>query len=184
MNKIMILLAFLIFAGCDTRQPNSDKVQQQQQEKILAEGTAQVGMPNIMTFRERRMLKTILELRDQEGFLTYCYLFNEMTGKLVYIGQTIGYPIPYATQFTNPQKLEHAFDAHYYTLPQADPNGLFSPSSAEGTWVLMKDPNGDKTLPVYIEPRVFCSPFAIPGAVDLQGNPVKPYLSQAEKSKY
>jgi hypothetical protein len=46
-------------------------------------------------------------------------------------------------------------------LPQADPNGLFSPASAEGTWILMKDPNGKEVKPVYIEPRIIVSPFKL-----------------------
>lgn len=47
-------------------------------------------------------------------------------------------------------------------LPQADPNGLFSPAPAEGTWVLLKDPNGTDTKPVDIEPRIAVSPFKLP----------------------
>jgi hypothetical protein len=136
---------------------NSNDVQRRQQETILAEGTKQVGMPAIKNFRERKILKDILELRDQDGIVTYTYLVAEQTGKLVYLGQTIGYGIPYATQYTSPMYREYGPVA----LPQADPNGLFSPASAEGTWVLMKDPNGDKTLPVYIEPKIIVSPFKL-----------------------
>ena len=45
-------------------------------------------------------------------------------------------------------------------MPQADPNGLFSPESAEGTWVLCSDPSGNgETRPVYVEPRIIVSPF-------------------------
>ena len=83
-----------------------------------------------------------------------------MTGKLVFVGESIGYGIPAATQYTNPQKHVYGSTGNY-TLPQADPNGLFSPASAEGTWVLMKDPNGDKVVPVYIEPRIIVSPFKL-----------------------
>lgn len=148
--------------GCDERQ-SSDQVQQAQQERILAEGTAQVGMPAIKNFRERKMVKDILELRDQTGLVTYTYLYNEMTGKLVFFGETIGYGIPYSTQFTSPEKLEWhgSTGGGWQRLPQADPNGLFSPSSAEGTWVLMKNPNGNETRPVYVEPRIIVSPFKL-----------------------
>ena len=47
------------------------------------------------------------------------------------------------------------------TLPQADPNGLFSPPSAEGTWVMCKDPNSDKVEPIYSEPRIIVSTFPL-----------------------
>jgi hypothetical protein len=157
-------------SGCN--QPSSDDIQREQQEKLLKEGTAQTGMPAIKNFRERKMLKDILELRDQKGLVTYTYLENmnpvvvhghtALGGKLTYFGETIGYGIPYATQYTSPQKADYT--AHgYIALPQADPNGLFSPAAAEGTWVLMLDPRNKKdTLPVYIEPRITVSPFPLP----------------------
>ncbi|MCL5407455.1 MAG: hypothetical protein M1429_03100 [Patescibacteria group bacterium] len=177
MKKLVLVAAVLlavcaIVIGCG-EEDSSDKTQREQQEKILAEGTSQVGMPGIKNFRERKIMKDILELRDQEGLITYTYLENEipktvhrktaLAGKLTYFGETIGYGIPYATQFTSPQKpLNPNWDHETAVVPQADPNGLFSPGSAEGTWVLMKDPNSDKTLPIYIEPRIVVSPFKLP----------------------
>lgn len=160
-KHITLLLIVFTLASCDkVDHKNSDTVQREQQEKILSEGAAQIGMPAIKNFRERKMLKDILELRDQNGLTTYTYLYNEMTGKLIYLGETIGYGIPYATQFTNPQK--PFYDYHGVgSLPQADPNGLFSPSAAEGTWILLKDPNGKDVRPVYVEPRIVVSPFKL-----------------------
>lgn len=140
--------------GCNE---TSDDIQRKQQERILQEGTSQVGMPAIKNFRERKMLKDILELRDQDGLITHTYIYSDMRGCLLFFGNTIGYGIPYATQFTNPQK----WIGQGVTINQADPSGLFSPSSAEGTWILMKDPEGKKTVPVYIEPRIIVSPFKL-----------------------
>ena len=155
-----LLCAFLFLGNTDgCTDDSSDAVQRRQQEQILAEGTSQVGMPAIKNFRERKILKEIIELRDQEGLVTYTYLFAEMTGKLTFLGETIGYGIPAATQFTNPEK--PLYPQEVATIPQADPNGLFSPSSAEGTWVLMLDRKGGKTVPVYIEPRIIVSPFKL-----------------------
>ncbi len=150
-----ILLFVMMCSACD--RVDSDAKQMKQQETLLLEATSQVGMPAIKNFRERKILKDIIELRDQSGLVTYTYLFSEVTGQLVYLGESVGYGIPAATQFTNPQK----YYAQGVTLPQADPNGLFSPSSAEGTWVLMKDPNGGDVKPVYCEPRIVVSPFKL-----------------------
>jgi hypothetical protein len=142
---------------------SSDEQQRHEQERILREGTAQTGMPAIKNFRERRLLKSILEMRDQEGLTTFTYTYSEMTGRLVFFCDSIGYGIPYATQYTNPAKLEDESNGSegiaLATLPQADPNGLFSPSTAEGTWILCKDPAGSNVRPVYVEPRVIVSPF-------------------------
>jgi hypothetical protein len=169
---LFAMVSTTLMTGCDTPPPKSDDVQRQQQEKILGEATSAVGMPAIKNFRERRLMKMILELRDQEGLVTYTYLENlypctvkghtALGGKLTYFGQTIGYGLPYATQFTNPEKKEEGY-AQETPLPQADPNGLFSPQSAEGTWVMMLNPNGGGDVqPIYVEPRIVVSPFKLP----------------------
>jgi hypothetical protein len=159
------VFALGLMTACDEpSSPSSDQKQQAQQEQILQQGTQTVGMPNIKNFREKKLLKDILELRDQDGLVTYTYVWCEMQGKYRYLGQSIGYGIPYATQFTNPQKIaeKNTYQSGSYAiLPQADPNGLFSPSAAEGTWVMMKDPGSDKVLPLYIENRVLVSPFKL-----------------------
>lgn len=163
--------------GCQGSKPTSDEIQREQQEQLLKEGSAQTGMPAIKNFRERKLLKDILELRDQDGLVTFTYLENlapavvpgktAMGGKLTFFGETIGYGIPYATQYTNPSKIEYVSRRDqsgftYEVIPQADPNGLYSPSSAEGTWVLMKDPGSAKVQPLYVEPRIVVSPFKLP----------------------
>jgi hypothetical protein len=161
MKKTTLITLFAVlamFVACGP--PTSDEIQQRQQEKILKEGTAQTGMPAIKNFRERRLLKDILELRDKEGLVTYTYVWSEITGKKIFFCDSIGYGIPYATQYTNPQKIDSS-GSHYVTIPQADPNGLFSPASAEGTWVMCKNPNGREVRPVYVEPRIIVSPFKL-----------------------
>lgn len=157
------LLAILgvSLTGCGVT-PTSDDIQEAEQERILKEGTAQTGMPAIKNFRERKLLKQIIEMRDQDGLVTYTYTVPETTGRPVFLCNLIGYGLPAATQYTNPEKTDWVGSAGVVNLPQADPNGLFSPSSAEGTWVLCTDPSGSgKTRPVYVEPRVIVSPFQL-----------------------
>lgn len=170
MRAALALLLMIALAGCEDYKPTSNSVQTQQQEKILVEATSQVGMPAIKNFRERKLLKDIYELRDQTGLTTYTYLWNAFAGRLVFLCNSIGYGIPYATQFTASSAMQRwsvpggdgcARAYGHQQLPQADPNGLFSPASAEGTWVLCKDPTGKDTRPVYIEPRVVVSPFRL-----------------------
>lgn len=164
---IVTMALVVVTSGCGDwgNKETSDSVQQKQQETINAQATSAVGMPAITNFRERKLVKDLFEMRDQEGLTMYYYVLSEQTGKFHYIGMGIGYPIPYATQFTNPMKVEES--AGYVgaealqVIPQADPNGLYTPSSAEGTWVMLKDPNSDKVLPVYLEPKVVASPFKL-----------------------
>ena len=121
-------VAFALLAGSAHAQwfsTNSDQDFQKQQEAIMKQAFNSVGMPAIPNFAERRQLKQIFELRDQ-NVATYTYLVG-LDGK---VGQklcnSVGFGIPYATQFTSPQRLA-ATSVGATTLPQADPNTLFSP---------------------------------------------------------
>lgn len=164
-----VLLALVCVACGDMPSPTADNNQSKQQEQMMKEATAQTGMPAIKNFRERKLLKDILELRDQDGLTTYAYTFSEMTGQYKFFCDSIGYGIPYATQYTNPQRPAQSRETHQagnLALPQADPSGLFSPASAEGTWIMCKDPNGKRVAPVYVEPRVIVSPFKLSQQVE------------------
>jgi hypothetical protein len=139
---------------------NSDQDFQRQQEAIMKQAFNSVGMPAITNFAERRQLKQIFELRDQ-NVATYTYLVG-MDGK---VGQklcnSVGFGIPYATQFTSPMRPTYSGSSGIATLPQADPNTLFSPASAEGTWVLCLNPETNKPTPLYVEPKIIVSPFKL-----------------------
>ena len=148
-------IALALLAGCDS---SSDREQQEQQERILKEGSSQTGMPAIVNFRERKLVKMLLEKRDQENLITYTYIYAENSGSLKFFCKSVGFAIPYATQYTNPQK--YIYQGSGVVLPQADPNGLFSPQSAEASWVMCRSDKG-KVEPVYVEPKVVVSPFPL-----------------------
>ena len=165
--SIALLPICILFAaadpGCTETTPTSIVVEKQRQEAIQQESNMAVGMPAIHNFREKRLLRDIYELRDQKGLVTYTYIVAEMTGKLVYLGESVGYGIPYATEYTNPlQTIEGRTTGEFTAIPQADPNGLYSPASAEGTWIMLKNPASNDVQPIYIEPRVIVSPFKLP----------------------
>lgn len=117
-------------------------------------------MPAIKNFRERKLLKDILELRDQNSLSTFTYTFAENSGQLHKLCDSVGYGIPYATQYTNPQV--PVYNQGVVGIPQADPNGLFSPASAEGTWVMCLDTNTKQVTPTYIEPRIIVTTYELP----------------------
>lgn len=159
-----IILLLIVVSCIDSPAPTSDDVQKKQQEQILQEGTREIGMPAIKNFQEKKTLKWIFELRDDAKILNYAYAFSEVTGKFIFIGKCIGFPLPYCTQFTNPQKeiYEGGYQKGFGSLPQADPNGLFSPASADGTWVLLVNPKTGEPKPMYIEPKITVVPFPLP----------------------
>lgn len=160
---VVAAVGIALFSGCADPRNDSADVERQQQETLTGEALSQTGMPAIQNFRERKLVKDIYELRDQEGLTTYTYLWNEYNGRLIYFGETVGYGIPYAAQYSASLKRDDRW-AHgegSLALPQPEPNGLYLPESAEGTWVLLKDPNGDSVKPVYVEPRIVVSPFKL-----------------------
>lgn len=170
MKKTLFALApatLFMLAGCAPAPTSSDNMRDQQ-EQNLGNAIKSVGTPSIKNYREMRIMKDLYELRDQNGLVTYTYLKSEVDNKLCYYGETIGYGIPYATQYSASESMQR-----YYVkatgdggpsygaarLPQAEPNGLFPPAAAEGTWVMLKDPDGPDVKPVYVEPRIIVEPF-------------------------
>lgn len=170
MKKVLFLLVvlFLTFVGCledEVRTTSSDEVQRAQTEQMLSEAQRQIGMPNIKNFQQRKLMKMIYELCDREDLICYAYIKSDYKGELFFIGKCVGYGIPFSAQFTNPSKMGYVKGGQYalnpYTLPQADPNGLFMPTSSSATWLMMIDPKTNKPRPVYIEPEIVVSPFAL-----------------------
>jgi hypothetical protein len=158
MKKIIILLVICLFVfNCGVTE-NADDIQERETKTAMKEAHAQIGMPAIKNFQERKLAKMIFELRDKENLITYAYIVNRMTGKLIFIGKCIGFGLPYSVQYTNPMRKEWADSS---PIPQADPNGLFMPDGLSATWLMMIDPKTKKTRPVYVEPEIIVSPFAL-----------------------
>jgi hypothetical protein len=159
-----LVVVLLLLSSCNVV-PTSDQKLKEKQEQLMNEANSQTGMPAIKNFQERKLMKMILELRDQENLICYCYLANEMNGTVgQFVGKCIGYGLPYATQYTSPEKIASSKETPSHgniTIPQADPNGLYMPASAEGTWVMLIDPTTNEPRPCYFESRVIISPFKL-----------------------
>ena len=165
MRKIIYLVitfAFVLIglSGCEDQTPTADKVQKEQQETIAQEANRQVGMPNIVNFTEKKQLKAIYELCDQENLVCYAYYFNAMQGKRgAFIGKCIGFGIPYSAQFSNPEKFIGVYDHTGYTIPQAEPNQIFKPTGLSATWLMLINPKDNSIHPAYFEPEIIVLPF-------------------------
>ena len=141
-RALLVGLALVILAGCEDAQWK----QEQATRRLNNEAQARLGMPGITNFTERRLVKMLYELRDSE-VVTYSYLID-LNGKLHFLCNSIGYGLPYAVQYTHGG--------------MAEPNGLYMPPGAEGTWIMCA--NGKEPRPVYVEPRVIVSPFKLHAA--------------------
>lgn len=169
--SMALVVASLILSNCGREATTSDQKQAQKTEVMLEEAERQIGMANITNFQQRKLMKLIYELCDQENLVCYAYIKSDYHGKLFFIGKCMGYGIPFSAQFTNPEKIVHGdhqlgYDLagrvnHPMKLPQADPNGLFMPTASSATWLMMIDPKTDVPRPVYIEPEIVVSPFPL-----------------------
>lgn len=177
MNRIVILLlAALTLVGCmEEKKPSAASRETQATLQLTEQASIAVGMPAIKNFTEKRQLKTIYELRDTAKLVTYTY-YLDLTGKRHKVCPTtsMGFGIPYSTQYTQPKAMQRWYlpkTPDYVTawgngeFDQPEPNGLFMPSSADGTWVICLHPNGKDLAPTYVEPRVVVYLFEM-SAVD------------------
>ena len=104
---------------------------------------------------ERHILIQLYAAR-QKAMTTYTVVQSPYTGKVLWSCASIGFPIPYATQLTNPNQVQWKSGSQWgasAVLAQQEPNGLFSPASSEATWVPCVDERG-KITPVYEEKKV------------------------------
>lgn len=128
-------------------------------QQLMDQASTAVGMPAIVNFHEKRMLKMLYELRDRADIVTYTY-YVDLQGRRHKVCPTtsIGYGIPFSAQFTAPSR-----DVDWYentgTIMQPEPNGLYMPDSTSATWVMCLDPKKNEPVPVYVEPAVMVSPF-------------------------
>ena len=164
LRNIAVACLVLALVACDgpVRTPSADQQQARATAQIAGQAQSEVGMPGINNFQERRLVRMLYELRDQEGLATYTYHID-MNGNRHLLCQSIGYGIPYAVQFSNPQRELHGPGANGRSatlIQQPEPNGLFMPDALSATWVMCAD--GDQTRPVYVEPEIIVSPFPLP----------------------
>lgn len=156
--SILMTCSVVVFSNCEGTNQKDEK----ETSKRMSEMRAQVGYPNISNFTEAKFARLTSELRDKE-IRTWSY-YTDMNGGRHLLCESVGFGLPYSVQVTNPQ----AYYASGAILPQAEPNGLYMPDSAEATWVLCSDGKGG-VAPVYSEERLIVSPFPL-GHVEAADN--------------
>lgn len=149
--KYVVILTLLLLSGCDSANSVEAQAVGQQQSIYVQNQPA----PTFEWSLERHLMIQLYRARNQR-VTTYSYVVSPMTGRVMFSCPSMGYPIPATTQLTNTE----AADVNGHVLPQAEPNGLYSPTETHATWVMCLRPNGD-VMPVYIENDVFCSPVQL-----------------------
>lgn len=174
LTAVLFIICFAVLGadGCEETEgeTQTDQEQREQTNQMVGQAHDKVGMPDITNFSERRLLKRIMELRDQEVG-THSYIVN-MDGEAEKLCRSMGYGLPYGVQFVNPEKTVTEYDhksVSVTTIPQPDPNGLFSPRNVDATWINCVTKSGDQK-PVYSEEKVITSPVPLD---QFQGNEIR-----------
>lgn len=166
MKAIITLAAIsgaLALTACGPMPVSADQAAAHQTEQLAQQAQTQVGVARVRNFFEKRLANQIIEARDNPNLSTFAYV-QGLDGRLICLGEAIGYGLPYSAQTTNPSKIanEKGYEGSDTVMPQQEPNGLFMPESAAATWVMLIDEKG-VAAPVYIEGDVTVSPFKLRG---------------------
>lgn len=171
MKKLFLAIALTgLLAACS--QGTSDQASMRQGKATRTAMDAadrEVGMPRIVNYSQRKLLKNAYEDMDQTT-LTYVYS-QGLDGRFVCLGQAVGYGVSLGTQFTAPEfpqglrfgQSDMTVDGTYM-LAQPDPNGLYQPTSGSATIVNLVDPTNGEAHTALIEPNVVTSPSKLPAS--------------------
>lgn len=82
---------------------------------------------------------------------------------------SIGFPVPYDVQVTNPLQVIGGHSGGPAVVEQAEPNGLFSSKATSATWIPCAGDDGS-IFPIYVESKVTCYPYLV--EIDYSNNRV------------
>jgi hypothetical protein len=172
MNKKFLVFIFVIVAmvlGACVETTVSDVEQSQQQAGNMAIVQNQ-PVPDLGGYSFERQIVIETYLARNNTVATWAYMFA-MDGKIIELCPSIGYPIPYSTQLTNPSKIDatriEGMGHQVGVTENAEPNGLYTPSDAAATLVQCVNPDGSVS-PTYIEWYVLAFPYRIASDIQVQ----------------
>ncbi len=160
MNKyvlggVALLSGSLLFAGCtdinSANQKEASQVSQQQQVYVDSQ-----PVPAFDWSLERHLMIELYKARNN-AVATYSYVRN-LQGQVIFSCSSIGFPIPANTELTNPSIVTNGGSqsetgSGNVTLPQAEPNGMYSSPSSAGTYIFCLNQDGTVS-PTYFEANV------------------------------
>ncbi len=140
---VTVLLSGVLVACSTPDQKESNLVRNQQQLYIDSQP------PPYFDWSLERQLMTELYKARNRAVSTFSLTWDPYRGKISWSCPSIGFPIPGGTQLTNPEQTA----SNSVAIPQAEPNGLFSPATSAGTYVMCINSDGTVS-PTYVEDNV------------------------------
>jgi hypothetical protein len=170
MKKLVVVLFVIMFVLGACVPENQTTLEQEQQALGISAITNNQPVPNLGGYSFERQIVVETYLARNNTITTYAYMFA-MNGEIIEICPSIGYPIPYSTQLTNPS-IPISNCTGQYGCPEGvvsnpEPNGLYPPGDAAATLVQCVQPDGTVS-PVYIEWYVLAFPYRIQSDSQLQ----------------
>jgi len=148
-------LAFVVFAVfLSACQPSSLTNDTQQTNNQLLQYQKVQPVPYYDWSEQRNTLIQIYNAKN-EARQTWAVV-ESMTGVPLWTCPSVGFPIPADTQLTNPDQ----YSGTGVSLPQMEPDGLYSSTNTDATYVLCVRPDG-KAVPIYTEQKVTMFPFPV-----------------------
>ena len=59
--------------------------QSKQTQQLMDEVNKQIGLPNIVNFQQKKIMKMIYEECDKENLICYAYIIAKYSGKLIFL---------------------------------------------------------------------------------------------------
>lgn len=159
---ILLVLALLLLTACVESVSDVEQMQQAAGNMAIVQNQP---VPDLGGYSFERQILIETYLARNNTISTYSYMIS-MDGKIIEVCPSIGYPIPYSTQLTNPNKLEYTTGG-YVVIPNAEPNSLYPPGDAAATLIQCVNPDGSVS-PVYIEWYVLAFPYPVKADVRLE----------------
>lgn len=156
MRKFLILGFLLLgLAACTQESIANDTAQVDKQQQQYAKVQP---LPFYDWSQDRAAMIQIYNAKNEQR-QTYAVITAQGTGAAIFACPSIGYPIPADTQLTNPdQALGNSYQGS--VVQQAEPNGLYSSTNTDATYVLCLRDDG-KITPIYTEQKVTLFPFPV-----------------------
>lgn len=171
---VSLILIAIFLTGCAVTANNKEagQVNLQQQQYVNAQPA-----PQFTWSLTRHELIEIYKAKNA-AVSTYSVIYNQYKGIIQFQCPSYGYPIPGGTELTNGMAFPSYTNASGYTdvtytggpLPQAEPDGVYAPSTSAGTYIMCRADDGT-AYPVYVEDNVLTFPYLM--ATNTEGGLIK-----------
>jgi hypothetical protein len=141
---ILALVAISLVACTKHGTPTGQALENQQQSQGTESLVNNQPLPH---FNYSQLRQNLIEIETAEatGVQTTSFFFNHGIQDPIFTCPSIGVPIPNTMSLSNPQQVVHdgyPSGGAALTVNQMDPNGVYTPPSSSGTFVMCVGANG------------------------------------------